>query len=57
MKLKLKTAHKNWQDKYSHLNGALFFFSGFIFDLITLGRVDDYLNLMTQALFLVLSAF
>jgi len=48
--------YKKWQDNHSHLNGIIFFLSGFLFDLITIGRVDDYLNLLTQSLFLAITA-
>jgi hypothetical protein len=56
MKEKIKTYYKNWQEDYSQYNAALFFIIGFIFDLITLGRVDDNLNLISQAFFLLMAA-
>lgn len=40
--------------KYEHWVGPGFFFLGFIFDIITLGRIDDPLNIASQALYLCL---
>ncbi len=40
--------------KYEKWMGPLFFFLGFIFDIFTLGRIDDLLNILSQGLYLII---
>lgn len=41
-------------NKFEHWIGPLFFLLGIIFDIFTLGRIDDTFNIITQALYLIL---
>lgn len=41
--------------KYKQYLPALFFFSGFLFDLITIGDIDDLLNIIMQGLYLFIA--
>jgi hypothetical protein len=48
---KLFELHK----KNEHYLPALFFLSGFLFDLITIGDIDDLMNIMLQGLYLIVA--
>jgi len=48
---------KRLNHKYSHYYGVFFFIGGFLFDLLTLGRVDDTLNILSQFFYLSLCLF
>jgi hypothetical protein len=50
----MKEAIKQWRAKYKHLEPALFFACGFLFDVFTLRRIDDWLKLNFQILFLLI---
>jgi hypothetical protein len=50
---KVKVFYKQWE----HLAGPLFFISGFIFDIMTLGRVDETLNFSIFFIYLLISFF
>lgn len=45
---------KRLHNKYHRYIPAVFFLLGFIFDLITLGRIDDILGIVIQALYLLI---
>lgn len=45
---------KQTYDKYSKYQPAAFFIAGFLFDIITLGRIDDPLSILQQTLYLVI---
>ncbi|WP_127715844.1 DUF2914 domain-containing protein [Halobacteriovorax sp. HLS] len=42
---------------YPHLITAVVFLSGFLFDIFTIGRVDDFLNLVSHLIYLCLSIY
>ncbi len=46
---------KKFHQKYKIYYPATFFLGGFCFDLLTLGRVDDWVNLVSQLLYLVVA--
>ena len=43
---------KDYYDKNENLVNAFFFVAGFVFDILTLGRIDDFFNLLSQILYL-----
>jgi hypothetical protein len=49
------SVHKFWLRNEKFL-AAEFFFAGFIFDIVTLQRIDDWLNIAQQGLFINNSA-
>ncbi len=48
----LKTRFLDYYEKNEVLVSSLVFIAGFLFDLLTLGRVDDLFNLLQQAVYL-----
>ncbi len=56
----IKNKVSNLKDKYKENEKyapAVFFLFGFIFDIATLGEVDDFSNLISLTIYLILSAF
>ena len=47
---KLLELHKKYEDWV----GPFFFLFGFLFDVITLGRIDDPLNIISQGIYLII---
>lgn len=45
---------KELKDKYEKYFPAAFFVGGFVFDIITLSRVDDWLSIIQQAVYLLI---
>lgn len=41
--------------KYEKVSGVVFFLVGFVFDLFTLGRIDDFSNIIIQFLYLLMA--
>ena len=54
---KLKDSFKVMHEKYHAYLPAVFFASGFILDIMTLGEVDDLSNIIILSLYLVLAIF
>lgn len=54
---KLKNQLKIYNHKWSPHYSVLFFVGGFLFDLLTLGRIDDTLNLLSQFFYLTVCLF
>lgn len=50
---KLKETYQQWE----HLAGPLFFVFGFFLDILTLGRIDELLNILMLLFYLLISAF
>ena len=50
-------AFSRWRDEYKRYEPAIFFSAGFIFDILTLRRIDDWLKLGFQVFFLILLGF
>lgn len=50
----LKNRFLAYYEKHEVLVSILVFIGGFLFDLLTLGRIDDLLNLIQQAFYLVI---
>lgn len=50
---KLKETYQQWE----HLAGPLFFVFGFFLDILTLGRIDELINILMLLLYLLVSAF
>jgi hypothetical protein len=44
-----------WHKKYQSYIPALFFLSGFLFDLMTIGDIDELINILTQATYLIVA--
>jgi hypothetical protein len=44
-------------DKNKEVLPALFFFSGFFFDVLTLGRIDEFSNIFIQLIYLFLATY
>jgi hypothetical protein len=49
IKAKIQTSH----EKYKRYYPATFFIGGFLFDIVTLSRIDDWLNLLQQTAYLI----
>lgn len=43
---------KTYYDNNENLVNAFFFVAGFVFDILTLGRIDDFFNLLSQIVYL-----
>jgi hypothetical protein len=50
-------AFLNWRNRYKRYEPAIFFTAGFLFDVITLRRIDDWLKLGFQIFFLILLGY
>src|ERR1700744_6576848 len=46
-----------WRSRYKQYEPALFFAAGFLFDVFTLRRIDDWLKLCFQVLFMAILAY
>jgi hypothetical protein len=51
----MKNYIRRLHEKYAHLMGATFFVLGFLFDLLTLGRIDDSFNILIQFVYLLIA--
>jgi hypothetical protein len=47
----------NFHQKYEEYFPAAFFMAGFMFDVFTIGRIDDWFNIVMQILYLVFIAY
>lgn len=57
MNTNLKTKVSEFHQKYEKYYNIAFFILGFLFDVLTLGRVDDLSNLLILGLYLILSKY
>ncbi len=49
----LKTKVTSWHERYNRYYPAAFFLLGFLFDIVTLSRIDDWLSILQQGLYLI----
>src|SRR3984957_21059606 len=52
----MRAAILAWRTRYKRYEPLIFFTAGFLFDVFTLRRIDDWLKLIFQMLFLALLA-
>src|ERR1700728_4259098 len=53
----MREAIRAWRTRYKRYEPALFFTAGFLFDVFTLRRIDDWLKLGFQVLFMAILAY
>jgi len=54
--LRAREAARAWYLRYQHLGPAAFFIGGFLFDIVSLGRIDSGWNIAQQGLYLLFIA-